>query len=164
MYNYERDEDEEPRDGLGGRWRSWFGLGRKAAEDDDDDFEDDGPSTVTTTRSNPSAASTPLSSTPPLRMTTTRDGSITIMPATSMADVQKAADRLKNGEPQIVNLEKTPPAEAQRLIDFLNGVVYAMDGYVEKIAEGAYLFTPASVTIHSDKPDAVVTPKSYFGL
>ena len=94
------------------------------------------------------------------RLSTVRDGSITIMPAGSFADVQKAADRLKQGEPQILNLEKTPPEVAERLIDFLNGVTYALDGYVEKIAEGAYLFTPANVMIHADKPGE--TPKPFF--
>ena len=75
------------------------------------------------------------------------------MPASSFADIQRAADRLKQGEPQIINFEKTPPAIAERLIDFLNGVTYALDGCVEKVAEGAYLFTPANVAIHADTPE-----------
>jgi len=75
------------------------------------------------------------------------------MPVTSFGDVQKAADRLKSGEPQIINLEKTPSDVAERLIDFLNGVTYALDGYVEKVAEGAYLFTPAHIAIHAEGPE-----------
>ena len=90
-----------------------------------------------------------------------REQSISVMPIASFGDVQKAADRLKSGEPQIVNLEKTPPEVAERLIDFLNGVTYALDGYVEKISEGAYLFTPSHIAIHADGPEQA-PPKPYF--
>ena len=90
-----------------------------------------------------------------------RDQSISVMPIASFGDVQKAADRLKAGEPQIVNLEKTPPEVAERLIDFLNGVTYALDGYVEKVSEGAYLFTPSHIAIHADGPEQA-PPKPYF--
>lgn len=92
---------------------------------------------------------------------TGREQSISVMPVGSFGDVQKAADRLKSGEPQIINLEKTPPDVAERLIDFLNGVTYALDGYVEKISEGAYLFTPSHIAIHADGPEPA-QPKPYF--
>lgn len=87
------------------------------------------------------------------RIAAAREGSISVMPVTSFGDIQKAADRLKGGEPQIINLEKTPAEVAERLIDFLNGVTYALDGYVEKVSEGAYLFTPSHIAIHADGPE-----------
>lgn len=90
-----------------------------------------------------------------------RDQSIAVMPVSTFLDVQKAADRLKAGEPQIINLEQTPPEVAERLIDFLNGVTYALDGYVEKVSEGAYLFTPSHIAIHADGPEPP-QPKPYF--
>jgi len=95
------------------------------------------------------------------RIAHAREGSITVMPVSSFADIQKAADRLKAGEPQIVNLEKTPPEVAERLIDFLNGVTYALDGFVEKVAEGAYLFTPSHIAIQTDGPEPPA-PKPFF--
>ena len=177
MYNnaYERDDeqDEPAGGGFKERLRSLFGLRPPHTEvEDDEGFEDPEPITPRASqapRSGTSATATATTTTMPAAMTTrnttyrlstVRDGSITIMPAGSFADVQKAADRLKQGEPQILNLEKTPPEVAERLIDFLNGVTYALDGYVEKIAEGAYLFTPANVMIHADKPGE--TPKPFF--
>ncbi|GAB4457272.1 MAG: hypothetical protein OHK0029_16770 [Armatimonadaceae bacterium] len=88
-------------------------------------------------------------------------GSIALTQVSNFSDTQKVADRLKNGEPQIVNLEKTEPAVAERLIDFLNGVTYALDGCVEKVAEGAYLFTPSHIAIHAEGPEPS-QPKPYF--
>ena len=95
------------------------------------------------------------------RIASTRESSITVMPVMNFADIQRAADRLKTGEPQIINLEKTPAEVSERLIDFLNGVTYAMDGYVEKISEGAYLFTPSHIAIHAEGAEPA-QPKPFF--
>jgi cell division inhibitor SepF len=65
----------------------------------------------------------------------------------SFEDVRRAVDGLREGTQQIVNLEQTPSDMAERLIDFVNGATYAIDGSVEKIGEHVYLFTPPTVTI-----------------
>jgi cell division inhibitor SepF len=65
----------------------------------------------------------------------------------SLENAQEAADGLKAGHQQIVNLEKASPEICGRVIDFLNGVAYALDGYVEKIGDRVYLFTPANFQI-----------------
>ena len=65
----------------------------------------------------------------------------------SFDSAQQAADGLKEGHQQIVNLEKAPPDVCTRIIDFLNGVIYALDGYVEKVGEKVYLFTPSNYVI-----------------
>lgn len=65
----------------------------------------------------------------------------------SLENAQEAADGLKSGHQQIVNLEKASPEICGRVIDFLNGVTYALDGYVEKVGDRVYLFTPANYMI-----------------
>jgi len=61
--------------------------------------------------------------------------------------VRRAVDGLRDGTQQIVNLEQTASDMAERLIDFMNGATYAIDGAVEKIGEHVYLFTPSTVTV-----------------
>ena len=74
-------------------------------------------------------------------------------PCAASTTARRAADGLKDGQQQIVNLEQTPVEMAERIIDFLNGATYALDGSVEKIGEQVYLFTPASVIIDvEEKP------------
>ena len=46
----------------------------------------------------------------------------------SFENAQQAADGLKEGHQQIVNLEKATPEVCTRVIDFLSGVIYALDG------------------------------------
>ncbi|MDH7600542.1 MAG: cell division protein SepF [Armatimonadota bacterium] len=65
----------------------------------------------------------------------------------SFDNAQQAADGLKLGHQQIVNLEKATPDMCTRVIDFLSGVTYALDGYVEKVGERVYMFTPANYVI-----------------
>ena len=69
------------------------------------------------------------------------------MSVTSFEHAKQAADGLKNGDQQIVNLEDASPEISTRIIDFLNGIIYAMDGFVEKVGDKVYLFTPANYTI-----------------
>jgi cell division inhibitor SepF len=77
----------------------------------------------------------------------------------SFEDVRRAVDGLLEGIQQIVNIEQTPPDVAERLIDFLNGATYAIDGSVEKIGAQVYLFTPSNVTIDiEDKTRTAAKP------
>ncbi len=89
-----------------------------------------------------------------LRMDQSRQTHITVRRAIqTFDDARRAADGLKDGQQQIVNLEQTSNDMTERIIDFLNGATYAIDGSVEKIGEQVYLFTPASVVIDiEDKP------------
>ena len=57
---------------------------------------------------------------------------------------QEVADKFKDGQPVIMNLEGTDRSVARRLIDFASGICYAMDGSMEKVATGVYLLKPAT--------------------
>jgi cell division inhibitor SepF len=70
--------------------------------------------------------------------------------ATTFNDARVAADGLKGGQQQVVNLERASPEMAERIIDFLNGCTYALDGTVEKIGEKVYLFAPANIDVELD--------------
>jgi cell division inhibitor SepF len=61
---------------------------------------------------------------------------------------QELADKFKDGQPVILNLESTEREVARRLIDFASGVCYSLDGSMEKIATGVYLLKPPAGRIH----------------
>ena len=167
MYNepqLQHEEDEEmdggSRRNIFGRWMDQF-RGRPEQEEE---YEET-PARAAAVRGSARSYNAPTSSQDTFRIASARESSISVMPVSSFGDIQKAADRLKAGEPQIINLEKCPAEVSERLIDFLNGVTYALDGYVEKVAEGAYLFTPSHIAIHADGPVEVTAaqpPKPFF--
>jgi cell division inhibitor SepF len=55
---------------------------------------------------------------------------------------QELADKFKDGQSVILNLEATERDVARRLIDFASGVCYSLDGSMEKVATGVYLLKP----------------------
>lgn len=62
-------------------------------------------------------------------------------------DARIAADGLKAGEHQIINLEKAKSEMAERILDFLVGACYALDGKVNRIGDRVYMFVPANVEV-----------------
>lgn len=56
---------------------------------------------------------------------------------------QELADKFKEGQPVILNLEGADREVSRRLIDFASGICYALDGSMEKVANGVYLLKPA---------------------
>ena len=80
----------------------------------------------------------------------------------SFNDTSKAADDLRNRRAVIVNMENVDKAMARRVVDFLSGCVYALDGDVKKIAQSAYLFCPHNMDIVGDLETIQAEVESYI--
>ncbi len=65
-------------------------------------------------------------------------------------DTSKAADDLRNRKAVIVNMENVDKAMARRVVDFLSGCAYALDGKVKKVAQSTYLFCPHNMEVIGD--------------
>jgi cell division inhibitor SepF len=68
-------------------------------------------------------------------------------------EVQGLADNLKNRCPVIVNLEKAEPELAKRVVDFVCGVTYALNGSLQKVGSGIFLAVPNNMDIASQLGD-----------
>ncbi|HXW76108.1 MAG TPA: cell division protein SepF, partial [Candidatus Eremiobacteraceae bacterium] len=64
-------------------------------------------------------------------------------------EVTEMGDSLRSRHLVMVNLIGADRAMSQRVVDFLSGVVYTLDGKMQRIAEGIYLFVPANVQINA---------------
>lgn len=62
-------------------------------------------------------------------------------------DSLNISTNLRAGCPVIVNLKHLDPNEGTRLIDFVCGTAYAIDGHMMKIGETIFLFTPSNIAI-----------------
>ena len=69
---------------------------------------------------------------------------------TSFNDTSKAADDLRNRKAVVLNLENVDKAMSRRVVDFLSGCVYALDGSVKKVAQSAYIFCPHNMDVVGD--------------
>lgn len=70
-------------------------------------------------------------------------------------DAQIICDHLKGKKPVIINLEELDKETAQRIVDFLSGSVYALEGNIQKISSGIFLIAPYNVDIMGDFKDEI---------
>ncbi len=80
----------------------------------------------------------------------------------SFNDTSKAADDLRNHKAVVLNLENVDKAMSRRVVDFLSGCVYAVDGSVKKIAQSAYLFCPHNMDVVGDLESLQAEVESYI--
>jgi len=64
---------------------------------------------------------------------------------------QEVADRFKNDQPVIVNLQGADRELARRIIDFSSGICYALSGKMEKVGVQIYLLIPANVEVSAEE-------------
>lgn len=65
-------------------------------------------------------------------------------------DVKEISEHLKERRSVIVNLETVTKEDQRRIIDFLSGAIYVIDGSMQKISSLIYLITPKNVEIQND--------------
>ncbi len=83
-------------------------------------------------------------------MTTGAKQEVVLFRPTSFNDTSKAADDLRNRKAVVLNLENVDKAMSRRVVDFLSGCVYAVDGSVKKVAQSAYIFCPHNMDVVGD--------------
>lgn len=74
---------------------------------------------------------------------------VNVLYARSFEDARRAADGLKSGHQQLVNFQHADARVRERVVDFLMGVVYALEGTVERVHEQVFLFAPANVHVET---------------
>lgn len=129
-------------------------------EDDHDDF---GFGSIAPAASSSSSVTTGSFNGPVLHTSgSTNKQEVVLFRPGSFNDTSKAADDLRNRKAVIVNMENVDKAMARRVVDFLSGCVYALDGDVKKIAQSAYLFCPHNMEIQGDLESLQAEVESYI--
>lgn len=77
-------------------------------------------------------------------------------------NVSEIADHLRSKHAVVLNLEATNKDIARRLVDFLSGCAYALDGKIKKIAISTYIITPYNVDIVGDLIDELENSGLYL--
>ena len=66
------------------------------------------------------------------------------------SESQQIADHLKKRNTVVVNLKRVTPEQAKRIVDFLGGTIYAIDGKIQKIGGGIFLCAPNNVSVQGE--------------
>ena len=75
---------------------------------------------------------------------------VVLVKADQFNNVADIADHLKNKMTVVLNLESTDKEVSKRMLDFLSGVTYAIEGKIKRVASNTYLITPLDVEIVGD--------------
>ncbi len=63
------------------------------------------------------------------------------------SDAQDIADNLRHRRPVVINLQRVDKEQAKRIVDFLSGTVYALNGDIQKVGDHIFVCTPDHVDI-----------------
>lgn len=85
-----------------------------------------------------------------LPMSTATSSKMVITQPTCFDDVKEIGEHLKAKKSVIVNLETINKEDHRRIVDFISGATFVLDGSVQKISSLIYLITPRSIEIQND--------------
>ena len=87
---------------------------------------------------------------------------VVLFHAKTFEDAARAADELRRRKAVILNMENVDKALTRRVVDFLSGSVYALDGSVKKIAQSTHLFCPHNMDVVGDLENLQSEVESYI--
>lgn len=70
---------------------------------------------------------------------------------------QNICNELKSKKPVIIDLQMMDKTDAQRMIDFLSGATYALNGEIKKISNHIFFIAPENFDISGDIKDDVTS-------
>ncbi|GIQ64153.1 cell division protein SepF [Paenibacillus cisolokensis] len=76
-------------------------------------------------------------------------------------EAQEIADHLRSHRSVIVNLQRVRTDLAVRVVDFLSGTVYALNGSISKVGPNIFLCTPDTVEIQGTISDMLADENDY---
>ncbi|NLC42812.1 MAG: cell division protein SepF [Clostridiales bacterium] len=88
---------------------------------------------------------------------------VVVYQALTYDDTQNIIDNLKSRKPIIVNLDSLEQDLAQRVLDFLSGSVYALDGTIQKVSRSIFVLVPSNIDIIGNIPEDF-KGKSFYTL
>ncbi len=78
-------------------------------------------------------------------------GRVHVTEPSTFNDVEEIGERFRNGIPVIMNLAGADEAVAKRLLDFASGLIYGLDGRIERVGDRVFLLTPLGVDVSTEE-------------
>jgi len=71
-----------------------------------------------------------------------KQSKVLVIEPMAYSEAQEIAEHLLQERAVIINLQKIAPEQGKRIIDFLSGTIYAVNGDLQKVSTNTYLCTP----------------------
>jgi len=79
----------------------------------------------------------------------------------SYEEAQEMADHLRSRRSVVCNLQRVRPDQAVRIVDFLSGTVYALNGTISKVGSNIFVCTPENVEVQGTITEMLHDEGSY---
>lgn len=135
--------------GLWNRLVDYLGFGPEEDEFEEEELQETAPpQTWQEEPRRPTAAErraqvVPITSVPPKQT----GFKVMVVEPRSFEEVQTIVDQMKARRPVILNLESLDKDLAQKILNFLNGAIYALNGETQKVAAGIFFYAPPGVDV-----------------
>lgn len=88
-----------------------------------------------------------------VKIHTTAQLKLVVIQPETFEEARDIANHLKSKKPVVMNLESVDRDVQRRIVDFLSGAVFALDGNIQKVSNGIFLIAPYNVGIMGDFKD-----------
>ncbi|PMD67728.1 cell division protein SepF [Companilactobacillus nuruki] len=126
---------------------SFFGI------NDDDDFEEKDVTTKTEQPKTNYSNNEKVVSMSTASDRTKANSKIAIYQPRVYSDAKVIAKQLLNNKAVIVNFNNVNDDQSKRIVDFLTGTIYALNGEIKRVGEKIFLCTPPKFEIDGSIPD-----------
>lgn len=76
-------------------------------------------------------------------------------------EAQEIADNIVNRRAVVINLQRVDNGQAKRIVDFLSGTVYAVNGDIQKLGAETFLCTPDNVDVSGTISETFVEEEEF---
>lgn len=87
---------------------------------------------------------------------------VVVIQPESFEEARDITNHLKERKPIVINLEAVDKQVARRIIDFLSGAVYGLDGDIQKVSNGIFVLAPENVDIINNEETRDITSTFSF--
>ncbi len=97
-----------------------------------------------------------------VNINTTTQLQVVLVKPEKFDEASSIANHLRDKRTVVLNLEAANKDIARRMVDFLSGVAYALEGKIKKVAISTYIITPYNVDIIGDLMDELESSGMHF--
>ncbi len=126
---------------------SFFGI------NDEDDFDEKKPEATEPKQENYANNEKVVSMSTASEARTKANSKIAIYQPRVYSDAKVIAKQLLNNKAVIVNFTNVNDQQSKRIVDFLTGAIYAINGEIKRVGDKIFLCTPPKFEIDGSIPD-----------
>lgn len=78
-------------------------------------------------------------------------GQVHVTNPTTFNDVEEVGERFREGIPVIMNLAGASESVAKRMLDFASGLIFGLDGRIERVGDRVFLLTPSGLDVSTEE-------------